>query len=438
MSFRGVEFTPEMRKLVVNVKHFFSSHKKQYEVLNAKSSISLTAAALGINEATVGNIMAAFNKGGDENLNWSGSENRGRPSFSIESGLESSVRAYIRNANKNGHQVTVDSIRKQLNIESESEVPFTKVWRSLIRWGFEFGKGVRSAQLKESTRVIVQRRQYLRVKLENRNPDGSTIRPEVYLDESYINKNHSKDSSWFSVEDDNIICKPTGKGDRLIIINAITNDGWVPGAKHVFKAKKKTTDYHSSMNWKVFSEWFQECLLPNIPENSIIIMDNAKYHNVLSEETFPQKKHSILQLRYWLYNNRIPTTEDMLKEELYQLCLEIAPKPTYALDAIASEKGHTILRTPPYHPELQPIETCWGVVKNHVAKHNDFTMGKLLELLEDGFRKVCSHTVQSIIKKVQKTEDDFWIEDSKPTSPEASTAAAGLGPVNEEIFDEED
>ena len=188
MSFRGVEFTPEMRKLVVNVKHFFSSHKKQYEVLNAKSSISLTAAALGISEATVGNIMAAFNKGGDENLNWSGSENRGRPSFSIESGLESSVRAYIRNANKNGHQVTVDSIRKQLNLESESEVPFTTVWRSLIRWGFEFGKGVRSAQLKESTRVIVQRRQYLRVKLENRNPDGSAIRPEVYLDESYINK----------------------------------------------------------------------------------------------------------------------------------------------------------------------------------------------------------------------------------------------------------
>ncbi len=30
------------------------------------------------------------------------------------------------------------------------------------------------------------------------------------------------------------------------------------------------------------------------------------------------------------------------------------------------------MRTPPYHPELQPIETCWGVVKNHM----DDTTGK--------------------------------------------------------------
>jgi len=34
---------------------------------------------------------------------------------------------------------------------------------------------------------------------------------------------------------------------------------------------------------------------------------------------------------------------------------------------------HSILRTPQYHPELQPIETCWGIVKNHMADQCDFT-----------------------------------------------------------------
>jgi hypothetical protein len=38
------------------------------------------------------------------------------------------------------------------------------------------------------------------------------------------------------------------------------------------------------------------------------------------------------------------------------LCSRFAPKPEFAINKIASEFGHKILRTPPYHPELQPIE----------------------------------------------------------------------------------
>jgi len=45
---------------------------------------------------------------------------------------------------------------------------------------------------------------------------------------------------------------------------------------------------------------------------------------------------------------------------------KLAPAPTYALDELATEQGHEIIRTPPYHPELQPIETCWAVVKNQI------------------------------------------------------------------------
>lgn len=413
MSFRGIEFTPEMRKLIVNTKHFFSKHKKDPEIFHSKSPISLTALAMGIGEASVQNILAAFNKNGDEGLSNSALENRGRPQYAIESSFESIIRELVRECNKNGRQVTVDILRKHLNDNYNFNASYSTMWRALLRWGFEFGKGVRSAQLKESVRVVVLRRQYLRVKLANRNSNGTMIRPEVYLDESYVNKNHSKDDSWFIEEESNAISKPTGKGDRLIIVNAITGEGWVPNAKYVFQSKKKTTDYHASMNWNVFSEWFENKLLPNIPDNSIIIMDNAQYHNVLSEESFPQKKHNVFQLRNWLYNNKIPWAYDMLKEELYQLCRKLAPKPEFALDKIAAKMGHTILRTPPYHPELQPIEICWAVVKDHVAKHNDFTMETVKRLLEDGFNKVDKNTITGIIKKVREIEDRFWEEDSK-------------------------
>jgi hypothetical protein len=93
------------------------------------------------------------------------------------------------------------------------------------------------------------------------------IRPEVYLDESYINKNHSNDFIWYYGEDGPWVQKPTGRGERLIIMNAITRDGWVPNAKTVFKSTKKTGDYHGQMNFELFAKWFEEKLIPNIPDN---------------------------------------------------------------------------------------------------------------------------------------------------------------------------
>lgn len=61
----------------------------------------------------------------------------------------------------------------------------------------------------------------LRRKRSNRKGDD-VIRPEVYSDESYINKNHSNDFVWYFDDDGPWIQKPTSKGDHLIIINAIT------------------------------------------------------------------------------------------------------------------------------------------------------------------------------------------------------------------------
>jgi len=52
MSFRGVEFSPEMRKMVVNVKLFFDSTKKTPKALTRPAS-QLTATALNISESTV-------------------------------------------------------------------------------------------------------------------------------------------------------------------------------------------------------------------------------------------------------------------------------------------------------------------------------------------------------------------------------------------------
>jgi len=411
MSFQGIEFTTEMRKMVVDVKHFFDTLKLSNNNMDSPST-QLTASALGISESTVKVIMAAYNKKGEEGLDWSNYHERGHPTYTVETGIEPPVRQFIRKANQQGNQVTVEIIRRFMLDKLDCDVPHTTLWRALQRWGFEFGTGIRSAHLKESERVVIMRRQYLRQKRANRDKKGNIIRPEVYLDESYINKNHSNDNTWFYEDDGLIIGKPTGKGDRLIIVNAVTQDGWVPNAELVFKASKKTGDYHSNMNWDNFSKWFQESLLKNIPENSLIIMDNASYHNVLADDSFPKKNNSVKRLREWLSNNEIPWTKDMLKSELFELCSRLSSKPEFLIDRIACKEGHSILRTPPYHPELQPIETCWAVVKNHVAQYNDCTMKKVWILLDEGFGKVTNKTCKKLINKVNLQEDIFWKEDA--------------------------
>lgn len=406
VSSRGRPLSPETKKAVVSVKQYFDGKKFQ----PIEPSVKRTADALGIGVATVKRIMADYNR--DPRLLDEPSRLRGRPVHAVSVTHQEAVRAYIRSANRQGKYITLSDIVDFLKARSKEEMfHISTLARTLNRWGFEFGKGTRSQHLKEKDHVIAARQRYLRKKRDNRASGDETLRPEVYLDESYVNKNHSKDFIWYSGEDGPWVQKPTGKGERLIIINAITKAGWVPGAKLVFKSTKKTGDYHGQMNSDLFQKWFVEMLLENIPPNSLIIMDNASYHNTLAEHSPPTPLCSKKRILEWLEQNKIYCRTDCLKPELVEILKKLAPEPSYAIDDMARSHGHEVIRTPPYHPELQPIETCWGVVKNHIARNSDFTMKNLIKQLEDGFEKVTGKTCAEIIKRVRKIEDDFWSED---------------------------
>lgn len=408
MGKQGSPLSPEVRETVVKIKHYFDRVRgdEQEEILQ---SVIKTSHALDIGVASVRRIMADYNR--DPSSIKKEPSRRGRPAKAIGDNSQSAVRQYIRDANSKGKYITLEMIQDFLHNEiMDSEFSIRTLGRTLDKWGFTFGKGTRSAHLKEKDYVVAARRRYLRFKLSNRK-GNDTERPEVYLDESYVNKNHSNDYIWYSEEDGPWVQKPTGKGERLIIINAITKEGWVPNAKLVFKSTKKTGDYHGQMNHQLFSKWFQESLLPNIPERSLIIMDNASYHNALSEMSAPTANCKKEDIKNWLHKNKIPVSDDSLKAELVEVLNKYAPSPTYAIDEIAKQQDHEILRTPPYHPELQPIETCWGVVKNEVARNCDFTMSNLMAQIESAFKKVTAKTCTGLMKKVRANEDDFWKRD---------------------------
>lgn len=140
-------------------------------------------------------------------------------------------------------------------------------------------------------------------------------------------------------------------------------------------------------------------------------MDNASYHNTLSACSPPTPTCAKDRIWKWLMENKIPCGKDCLKAELIEMLKKIAPVPIYEIDEIASIHGHEIVRTPPYHPELQPIERCWGIVKNHIARNCDLTLSNLKSQLEEGFARVKPSTGIKIIKKIKAKENQFWEED---------------------------
>jgi transposase len=409
LSQQGRALSPDIKKSLVRLKEYFDRTKSD-AVEHSRSSIEKTADALGVGLITVRRVMADFNR--DPELLEKPPKDKGRPKHAAPEALQSIAREYIRSANKEGMFITLDVLRQHLmECNPSLDLDIRTLGRALDRWGFSYGKGIRSQHLKEKNHVIAARQRYIRRKRENRK-GACTLQPEVYLDESYVNKNHSNDFTWYFDEDGPLVQKPTGKGERLIIINAITEDGWVPHARLIYKSTRKTGDYHGQVNFELFSRWFQEKLLPNIPENSLIVMDNAPYHNVLSPCSAPTPASKKEFIRLWLAKNQVPVSTDSLKPELIEILNKVAPAPTYAIDLLAEQAGHEVLRTPAYHPELQPIETCWGIVKNQVARNCDFTMANLILQLDTAFASVTAQTCKGLIKKIRQIEDDFWTSDA--------------------------
>ena len=410
MSQQGKKYSPEVVDLVVHLKQHYDQERRSGKVVSTRDPAGRTAQGLGIGIRTVKSIMARHARG--ESLH-STSRRPGRPPQAVCAGVQTVVRAFVHGENLAGRRVSIENLRRHLVEECEADVPKTTLWRALKRWGFTYGQGRRRDSLKEQDRVIRARREYLRLIRSNRSPDGLLKRPEIYLDETYINKNHSARFTWYPEEDGPWVNKPSGVGPRLIIVHAISWDGWVQGGELVFQAKKRTGDYHGQMNWNNFSKWFETQLMPNIPEGAFVVLDNAKYHNVLVQDFFPNASHTKEELRDWLTRNGHAWHEDMLKSELLEKCIRWAPRPEYRLDRLAATKGITIVRTPPYHPELQPIETCWAIVKNYMADNCDFTMKGIRERLPVAFAKVTADTCRKIMAKVTEQEDRYWEDDQK-------------------------
>jgi transposase len=263
---------------------------------------------------------------------------------------------------------------------------------------------------------------------------GTPKRPEVFLDESYVNEHHVGSRTWLL--EDRVRYTKSGNGRRYCIIGAgivhVENGGlhaeWVEGALHYWQADlapRADQDYHGNFDSPKFEKWFGELCqtLQHKYGPCHSIMDGASYHKRIVLPT-PKKSTSRKSIIAWLLKKGIPWESSMKKKGLLRLVKASHPKVNYVANRIAQQHGHFLYYTPPYHPELQPIEVVWGTVKNRIANAPAKSMADLGNKLGASLDKVTEHTWLGAFRKVQKFEDTYFQIAEEHRAQRESAAAA--------------
>ena len=296
-------------------------------------------------------------------------------------------------------------------------VPNDRVF-SLFHAGFTFRrhKGNRRI-LCERADLQAARAVYLR-KIKDAKQNHQ--RKIVYLDETAVNENHTFPKEWASEDGKVGRSIPVGKGKRLVLLHAMSNEGFIPNCELLFQAHSTDgRDFHSEMNATVFENWVSSKLIPNLDPSSVIVMDNASYHSRLDpDKSAPTSKAKKATMIEWLERNGIPFDKKMLKPEIYKLVVQHKPPKEYVVDNLLKSKGHQVLRLPPYHCDLNPIENIWGIAKNKVARRNStFKISDTKLLMHEELQAIDVSVFRNTYRRTQDIEDRYWKEDGMSIAP---------------------
>ncbi|OWZ07710.1 hypothetical protein PHMEG_00019867 [Phytophthora megakarya] len=154
-------------------------------------------------------------------------------------------------------------------------------------------------------------------------------------------------------------------------------------------------------------------------------MDGASYHKRLTNPT-PSESWLKADIRQWLadrgsvlYYSQPKCIFNVFlyleihyeeKDVISQLLVRVQPHrptPMYAEQVIATKHDHLVFFTPPYHPELQPIELMWELMKNHIAADPATNAKDLDKKVKDKFSKVSDENWTKYYRHVQKFEDEY-------------------------------
>lgn len=305
---------------------------------------------------------------------------------------------------------TLKKIHSRLKEKIDFQGSISTLRKIILHIGFRWRKTRNNRKiLVEQQRIKSLRCAYLR-SIHQYRTEGRSI---VYMDETYLHTTHTTPLAW-SDESLSGLFSPVSKGQRLIIIHAGGEHGFVPNAYLRFISHRKTGDYHGDMDFNNYEQWLKERLIPNLSPHSVLVIDNAPYHNVQLNKpptSNSRKDVMISWLQSHLENDNFEKQNfhSKTKAEIYELILTLKPQHrSYKIDHLLQQHGHDVLRLPPYHPELNPIELIWATVKNWVAENNvTFKMEDVMKITDEKFSSISAEEWKRRCQHVKNIEQEY-------------------------------
>ena len=230
---------------------------------------------------------------------------------------------------------------------------------------------------------------------------------------------HKIQYTWYSIYSPitNEVGGPTGKGEREMIIHSISKHGLLGGdccdakdlskpleegkksSQHFFMGGYIGEDYHKNMDHELYNNYIQNRFIPAFKsyfpnKKCILILDNANYHHAIGDDYMKlggTKEQLISKLKKLnirsikinrngiditfpqsTWGNRGGSSSPSVKELNETLKKELPKHKEYQttqIQKLFDSEGWQLIYTPPYTPEVQPIEKVWAYVKHMVASH---------------------------------------------------------------------
>jgi hypothetical protein len=95
-----------------------------------------------------------------------------------------------------------------------------------------------------------------------------------YVDETWVDSNMTSSKCWQGERE------KCSAGNRLILLHAGSENGFLHNAMLLYKTGGATWDHHGQVNGTNFEKLVNEKLTPNLPCASVIVLENAPYHSV--------------------------------------------------------------------------------------------------------------------------------------------------------------
>ena len=471
------------RNPVENARALLHIHNYQQQGMSYDAAVKAAAAAELASPSTLREVTAHFlNTGALKSPPSTAQRGKGNPTHPLHSSqtdeygpsyeAELLMHELVHKQKTDGVAVTSTTIAAELRGKLDVTVDRRTVRRWLRALGYRWRHKRYVGGMKPQAKNVRIRQFILEYAAALTEEEAGTA-VIVYVDESYIHAHHANKKGWFQLHDRDVI--GDDNGTRLIILHAMTDNGLLaaPGEvasnwlsepaltaelvfEEVLEDGQDDSDYHNTMTGAKFVAWLRNRLLPTFAElhprkKMYLVLDNAGYHKPRDETWISSSKalnkhelaHQLLdlgvtQLTTVLDPRRTvrahqfplprsqggPSKDDLLAA--VQKWLDEHPDHNHTVvEQLMDDAGHALIYTPPFCPEVQPIELLWAAIKRYVADratHNR-SLTEARQQTEQGFEQITKLFCNSIVKHCHDWIDRFLATDAAEDLQQCGTLA---------------